>query len=427
MIPIIFSIYFINLFFALNLVFKTQYKLSYINYTLLFLIAFPIFTPIVYFLIFLDETIMSRSSIEYSEYKIKGEQTIFNNGETFYDDLIQEISNAKHFIIINMFIFNTDQIGRKIISLLEDKQREGVQVIVLFDAFAKKKQKQKYFKHLKNNGGQVIAFLPLFLNKFFNLNYRNHRKIIVIDHTIGYIGGFNIGDEYLSRDPKLGIWTDIELKIKGDVSQLTQLINEDLKLVNKNIHHLLKQVPDSKVVLKKQEIRLIPSGLERDRINQTLFNFLDLIYHAKQSIYIMTPYLVITDGLIDALVYAATKGVDIKIIIPSKNDHPFVNNASRAMALKLLHKNIQVSLYSKDAFMHAKVQLIDGKEALITSANLDNRSCKYNLECGAHITNKETVDIMMKQFEEKLNYSKPFTKHDCRRIDQLALFLSAIL
>lgn len=423
------SIYIINLLFVIYLFTKPKYKLSNINYTLLACIAFPLVTPLLFLLIYFDLRFTSKYSLDYQKRILYGELEVFNNGETFFDNVLTSIQSAKHLIIINMFIFNTDQLGLKVLKLLEEKLQQDVKVYILYDYFSKnKKMNMKLFKNYKKLGGELISLMPLFVQKTFNLNHRNHRKMIIIDYLTAYIGGFNIGDEYLSKDSKLGIWSDLEVKITGDVSDLLHITKQDLDLVYPKKDYLKGLIPSEpkKNSPKDHAHPLIISGLEQNRVNSSLFNYLNMIYRAKESIYIMTPYLIINDSLIDALVNASHRGVEIKIIIPSKNDHPLVNNASKGYAYKLLNVNISTYLYSKHAFMHSKMMLIDDEIAVVTSANLDIRSLKYNLELGMIIEDPTILKVLHEQFFEKLEYSKKFDYKDCKFIDKFAMLFSFI-
>lgn len=417
-------IYIINLLFVLYLAFKPNIPLSLQSYTLLFIIIAPFFTPIVLFLTYFDEQLIKRNQIHYSPIYLNASTTILTNGETFFDDLISEIDKAKHYILINLFLFHTDNIGQKIIDCLTKKQKEGVQVIVIYDAVARRKLKKKYFRPLINHGGMMLKFQPFILNKRLNLNLRNHRKIILIDHNIAYLGGFNIGDEYLNRDPKLGLWSDLEVKLSGDLEPLFKLIATDIQLINKSLPIQLKPAIQPNSSLANETVRLIASGLTPYRLNPTYQCIFTLITKAQTNIKILTPYLIIPDSLIDALLIAASKGVKIDIIIPSKNDHPLANNLSRAYAYKLLHPNIAIYLYPERAFLHAKAILIDESLVFITSANLDYRSLYYNLECGILSESKQLISHLYQQFSEKKRLSQQFTQSDCKFYNHLAMLIA---
>lgn len=423
---IIIIVYLLNFFFAIKLIFNHKFKMPNFHYTLLLLMLFPFLTPLFHLLIFLDER-MLKHTLQYQPTTIRGNAKLFNNAETLFDDLIEEISKAEHYILINLFIFNTDQIGKKIIQKLEEQQAKGVHITIIYDLYARFKLKKKYFKTLKSKGAHILPFMPLFIGSTFNPNFRNHRKCILIDHRVAYLGGFNIGDEYLSRDPKLGLWSDLEVKITGNVQPILPIIQQDLKLYNKSLKERLLTLPSPELHKDWSDYRLVASGLEKWGINGSLFTYIHLIHQAKSSIQIMTPYLIMTDGLLDALVYKASQGCKVSVILPSKNDHILVNNASRAMARRLLHPNIYIYLYSKTAFMHSKVMLIDDEQLFVTSANLDNRSLYFNLELGAMITDQPLIEMMQKEFQDKKQKSKLFTKDDCRLRDLLALLFASYL
>lgn len=423
---VILIIYLLNLFFVIKIIFQSSFKIPNFHYTLLLLIIFPILTPLVHIILFLDERITKLNAPE-KPIILRGNGKLFNSGHDFYADLIHEIEQAKHYILINIFIFNSDSIGKRIIRKLEEKQEEGVQVVIIYDFGARKKLKKHAFKELKNLGGTVICYMPLFVKRRINLNYRNHRKIILIDHKVAYLGGFNIGDEYLGRDHYLGPWLDIELKLTGNIKPLIHLIQKDLSKLNQSLPSSIVSLREPETYDHEIEVfQIIPSGLEK-KFNSSLQTYIDLIYKAKSEIQIMTPYFIINDGLIDALLYKAHQGCKISIILPSKNDHILVNNASRAMALKLIHPNIYIYLYDPRRFMHAKVLLIDEEILFITSANLDNRSLYFNLEVGAVTKDQGLIQSMLNEFAIQKNLSKLFTKEDVSIFDQLVLLFASFL
>ena len=224
----------------------------------------------------------------------------------------------------------------------------------------------------------------------------------------------------------MGRWMDIELKITGNVKPLYFIVEQDLKRIKRSLPNEIHRLPVRDTSEQTKTFKIITSGLEK-HVNTSLMTFIHLIFQAKKEIQIMTPYLIMNDGFIDALLYQANQGCKISILMPSKNDHPFVNNASRAMAKKLLHPNIYIHLYSPQGFMHAKVLLIDDEQLFVTSANIDNRSFYYNLELGAITRDQSLIQWMAEEFMIQKKQSKLFTKEDVRFIDKIALLFASFL
>jgi len=341
---------------------------------------------------------------------MQNEVEIFNEGNKFFDDLFHEIKNAKHYIHLNFFIFNTDDIGRNLIKHLEEKLRQNVKVKILYDKLGSRNLNMKYFKQFKELGGEIEIFTPLFYKPIFiNLNYRNHRKIIIIDNKISYIGGFNVGNEYLSRDDKMGIWVDSHLKITGDATvEIGKRFLCDFSYVKP-----LKSTKDTPLKYDfkgNHQIQLLSSGVDINEINSIESKFIQLIYNAKTYIYIQTPYLILSDCMIRALKYAALNGVKIKIMIPNKKDHPIVLSATKAYAASLIQDNIDIYLFDKSAFLHSKVFISDDIHLSIGTCNFDIRSFKYSLEMNAFIYDEELAKQMYEIFNRQLQYCTHYTK-----------------
>ena len=336
---------------------------------------------------------------------------IYRESNEFFSALLESIENAKYSINIQFYIFKSDSIGTQIINLLEKKQKEGVRVKILYDAIGSRTLKSKVFNKLIALGGQVEAFLPHKLKKLrFNINYRNHRKLVIIDDSIGFIGGFNIGDEYLGRCAKFGLWRDTHLKIEGPATTYMNLrfmmdwrfaSNEDIDLTS----YLYK--PTKKVG--SVSVQIVSSGPDTD-LEEIKYGYIKMMQSAKKYIYIQSPYFILDETLLNTLKLAIFQGIDVRIMLPSKPDHPFVYWASWSYAGELLNLGAKVYLYSEKAFLHAKTVVIDDEVCSIGTANMDIRSFSLNFEVNAFVYSQELSKLQREIFESDILNSVELTK-----------------
>ncbi len=290
-------------------------------------------------------------------YSKNNDAHIFSDGNDMFASLLDDIGKAKSHINLLFYIFKNDNIGQKIIALLEQKAREGVQVKVMYDGLGTIVGLSKMFNALEAAGGQVLAFSRLLLNLSprIRVNYRNHRKIAVIDGNIGYIGGMNIGDEYLGRNKKLSPWRDTHLRITGSAVWFLQerffmdwlYVNED----DPEPAQLEKYFPPA-IENGNLGMQIVSSGPDTAEKTPIKSGFLEMIYAANQQVYIQTPYFIPDDGFIDALRIAAQAGVDVRVMIPRISDHPLVHPANLAFA-QLVHR-CGVKVYLYNGFLHDK-------------------------------------------------------------------------
>ncbi|MEG2789387.1 MAG: cardiolipin synthase, partial [Romboutsia sp.] len=318
--------------------------------------------------------------------------SIYPECNGFFDSLLSELKNAKQYINIQFYIFKDDEIGNKIIDILLDKVKEGVEVRLLYDAVGSRLFSDKSILKLKNAGVKVGAFFPSFLKIInFNLNYRNHRKIVVIDGNIGFIGGNNIGDEYLGKDPKFGIWRDTHLKLSGDcVRDLNIRFILDWRYTTKEDLDLNKYFSEDcctsnlKIEPKKNiGIQIVSSGPDITDLDEIKYGYIKMIQKAKKYVYIQSPYFILDKTLTDTLKIACLSGVDVRIMIPSKPDHPFVYWASCSYAGELLKFGAKLYTYDEGSFLHAKTIVMDDSICSIGTANMDIRSFELNFEVNA--------------------------------------------
>lgn len=338
---------------------------------------------------------------------------IYPESNMFFNSLLEELKKAEEYINIQFYIFKDDRIGKEIIEILKEKAQSGVEVRLLYDAVGGRNLSKKAVKEMKEAGVQVANFFPSFLNIInFNINFRNHRKIVVIDGKVGFVGGFNIGDEYLGRDPKFGEWRDTHIKLTGScVIDLSMRFLLDWRYTTKENLDLAKYFTKKR---KKSTgnvgIQIVSSGPDITELDEIKYGYMKMIQKARDYVYIQSPYLILDKTLMETLKVACLSGVDVRIMIPSKPDHPFVYWASYSYAGELLDYGAKIYTYGEDAFLHAKTIVYDDSVASIGTANMDIRSFELNFEVNAFIYSEEKAREQRMIFERDIKNSREITK-----------------
>ncbi|WP_370688027.1 cardiolipin synthase [uncultured Clostridium sp.] len=307
---------------------------------------------------------------------------------------------------IQFYIFKNDDIGTKILNILEEKAKAGVEVRLLYDSVGSRLLNKDVLKSLRDVGGKTGEFFPSWL-KFININmnFRNHRKIVVIDDKIGFVGGFNVGDEYLGKDKKFGYWRDTHIKFKGSaVKDLNLRFLADWRYATKEDVDLTQvlEVSDESIGEPNTGMQIVSSGPNLSERYEIKLAYLKMIQKAKRYLYIQSPYLIIDKTISDSLKLASASGVDVKIMIPGKGDHPFVYWANLVNAGELLEYGIKIYHYDKTAFLHAKTVVIDDEICSIGTANMDTRSYELNFEVNAFIYSKGISKKQKAEFEKDM-------------------------
>jgi cardiolipin synthase len=344
-----------------------------------------------------------------SYYSQDNDISIYTNGNDKFDALKKSIKEAKDHIHMLYYIFQNDELGNELIELLAEKAREGVQVRLLVDSLGGRNLKKQTMKPLVDAGGKFELFFKSPLPKVdLRINYRNHRKIIIIDGRIGFIGGINIGDEYLGKDPAFGFWRDTHLKIEGSsVRDLQARFMLDWRNASKdNLSFKYRYFPDISGI-GNSGVQIMSSGPDSpyQRIKQ---NYIKMINMAKKSIYIQSPYFIPDASILEALKIAALSGIDIRIMIPNKPDHPFVYWATYCNAAELLDYGVKIYTY-ENGFLHAKTVVVDGIISSVGTANFDVRSFKLNFEVIAVMYNSEISGKLHVYFMEDIELSNELT------------------
>lgn len=338
---------------------------------------------------------------------------VFIDGNEKFKKLLEDIDNAKEHIHLEYFIIKDSEIGEKLKRLLIKKSKENIKIKIIYDDVGCWRFwfHRKFFNEMKSYGIEIIPFLP---TKFpiigGKLNYRNHRKIAVIDGKIGYTGGINIGDEYMGKNKKFGYWRDTHIRIEGTsvyMLQMTFLIdwyyNTKEVLLDKSYFPKLYNCGNSM-------IQVVASGPDSDWEAIHYAYFLG-ICQAKRNIYIETPYFIPDESILRALKSAALSGVDVRIIFPKIADHKIVNAASYSYFDDILKSGGRVYLYNK-GFIHSKVIIIDDAIASTGSANMDLRSFMLNFEINAFIYDEDVINLMKDDFFEDMKNSEEIDKDE---------------
>lgn len=353
---------------------------------------------------------------------------IYTDGHALFDQMKEDLRNAKSYIHLEYYVLKLDKLGSEIVDILQQKAEEGLEVKILYDAVGSKTVHKSKFKKFQEAGGQVEAFfqakIPL-VN--FRLNNRNHRKILVIDGMTGYVGGFNIGDEYLGLDENFGYWRDTHLRVKGDGVDALQLSfihdwnsqshREQLEFNDKYFPDNAKQGGD----VPMQIALSAPS----DNWHQIEFGYMKMIMNAKESIYMHSPYFIPDKGYINALRIAAKAGVDVRLIIPNKPDHIFVYWATITSVAQLIRDGVKVYTY-ENGFIHSKMMIIDDEVASVGSSNMDIRSFELNFEINAFMYDENIVKELKAAFIEDMKVSKELTEERYEQRSSWIKFKQAI-
>ena len=330
------------------------------------------------------------------------EITVYTSGEEKFTDLIHELNIAKHHIHLQYYIFCDDEIGNRIKNILIAKAKEGVEVRVLYDDVGCWNVKNKFFKEMKEAGVEVYAFLkvafPILTSK---VNYRNHRKIVVIDGKVGFMGGMNIADRYV-KGTNWGSWRDTHFKIRGKgVHGLQASFLIDWYVISKKLLNDKVYYPAAPVYNKDNIMQIAtsgPVGQWRTLLQAAIF----VLSNAKKYIYIQTPYFLPTEGINQALQTAALGGIDVRLMLPERSDTRTANMATHSFLDEMVKAGVKVYFY-KVGFLHSKLIVTDDELTCIGSANVDFRSFEHNFEINAFVYEPAFAIHMKKIFMHDIN------------------------
>ena len=354
--------------------------------------------------------------------------TLYHDASAKFDALLDDIANAKEYVFVQYYIVRGDEIGRRFVRQLAKKAMEGVDVRLLVDGMGCAFTGKDTFKPLVDAGGKLGLFMPPVPVR---INFRNHRKLAVIDGELAYIGGSNIGKEYLSLGERFDNWRDTHMRLTGGAINTILLrfimdwnfASNDKMLVQSAYfrHKGGVDVPEDKLSVRSaifqpkdevtaslgSRVTILSSGPDTQYPN-VLHAFCQLIMNAKKSIYIQTPYFVPDDALFTCIRIAALSGVDVRIMYPGNPDHPFVYWASSSYMGELMCAGVRGYEYTK-GFIHCKTVMVDSKICAVGTANMDVRSFKINFETHAFIEDETVTKELEAEFFKDVEDSRELT------------------
>ncbi len=355
------------------------------------------------------------------------EITIFSDGQEKFAALFRDIRAAKKEINIQYYIIKKDSLGTKLRDELIKKAKEGVKVRVLYDEIGSRRLSPSFFKELISYGGKVEVFFPsIFRFVNFRINNRNHRKLCIIDGHVGYIGGFNVGDEYLGLEKRFGYWRDTHLRIEGEAANHIQdRFNLDWQQATNqkkaNLDDLFYRTDKHSG---NSPVQIVGSG-PNSRIEHLKNMYIKMIMSAKKSVYIQTPYFIPDASFMDACKIALLSGVDVRIMIPNKPDHPFVYWATWSYVGELLNFGAKILIY-ENGFMHAKTIVVDQEVASVGTTNIDSRSFKLNFEVNAIVYDTKVARQLHDLFLQDSEVCSELTLKRYRKRSMVIKFKEAI-
>lgn len=330
---------------------------------------------------------------------------VLNNGQETFEAIIEALESAQHSIHLQYYIFDEDEIGNRVLDILKEKASKGVEVRMLVDDVGSWELKRSFFKHLQSYGIKIYSFLTVrFPSLTSKVNYRNHRKIVVVDGEIGFLGGLNVADRYLKGNPSYGIWRDMHLRITGDaVNALQSVFFIDWYFVSQ------KDIADPKYFPHKKPsgdklVQIVTSGPDSDWPG-IMMGYYQAIANARKYVYITTPYFMPGESVLMALKASAMGGVDVRIIIPQKSDAYFTALCTKSYIKEMLLAGVKFYFY-QPGFLHSKMMVVDDEVCTIGTTNMDFRSFEQNYEVQAFIYDEDKAKEVKGYFMDDLSNSE---------------------
>ena len=385
------------------------------------------------------------------------EARYFASGEEKFKAMLEDLKQAERFIFMEYFIIEEGYMWGKILEVLTEKARQGLDVRVMYDGMCEMFQlPADYWKLLEKEGIRAKAFAPIRPVVSSYYNYRDHRKILSIDGKVAYTGGVNLADEYINRTRRFGHWKDAAIRVRGSAARsftlmFLQMWNVDegerrrksgteQEKKNRGRHERLSGRAASLEALRR-DLPLLeypaecdhPSGtvipygdcpLDGEKVGETVY--MDILYRATDYVHIMTPYLILDGELQTALCYAAERGVDVRIILPGIPDKKMAYALAKSHYRELLHSGVKLYEYTP-GFVHAKVFVSDGEKAVVGSTNLDYRSLYHHFECGVYLYRVDCIPEVERDFQETLAKCRAVTPETVKREKVYYRFMGSIL
>lgn len=353
--------------------------------------------------------------------------TYLNTGTIYYEKLIEELKRAKKYIFLEYFIISKGKMWDSILEILKQKVNSGVEVRVIYDDMGCiMTLPSHYYKYLQSIGIKCCNFNPFIPVLSSRINNRDHRKIVIIDGLVGFTGGINIADEYINQKQKFGYWKDNGIMLKGNaVWSLTVMFLTTWNFTKGTIENYenFKQKNNQNKV--KGFVQCYAdSPLDDEATGETVY--LNMINSARKTIYITTPYLIIDNEMITALSIASKSGVDIRIIVPGIPDKKIVNEVTKGYYESLIENGIKIYEYEK-GFIHAKTCIVDSIIATIGTINFDYRSLYLHFECGVYLYKTDSINDIIKDFDNILKESKEITLENVKKVSSVRKLCRAVL
>lgn len=332
------------------------------------------------------------------------------DGEACFDDILSGVRRAKNYVLFQFFIIRDDGLGRRVKTTLMEKVAEGVPIYFIYDEIGCHALPEAYLLELREAGVEVAAFnTRKGKGNRFQINFRNHRKTVIVDGDSAWLGGHNVGDEYLGKSRRFGHWRDTHMRIDGPAALAVQLsFVEDWHWATGSIPALNWQ-PAAGARGDDARVLVIPSG-PADSLETANLLFVHAINSAQERIWIASPYFVPDESIVTALQLAGLRGVDVRVLIPNKPDHLLVYLAAFAYIDQSSETGVQFYRYTH-GFLHEKVTLIDSSIATVGTANLDNRSFRLNFEITAAVADEPFIASVEQMFIDDFSQSELMKKN----------------
>lgn len=374
----------------------------------------------------------------YSKYLLNTESwPIYNNtsidylkdGATYFDSVLDALKSAKKYVLLEYFIIKPGQVWDKLIDVLKQKAKEGIEIKLLYDDFGciDRFNDKKYLKKLSSAGIETVVFNKISPTVNMFSQFRDHRKIVVVDGEVGFVGGINVGDEYANIDSKFGEWKDTAVRLEGDAvwNLVVMFFNNWLISANTSIdfenYKTHRQFDDAR----NEYVQPYGTGpLTKSPIARNLFD--KMISGAKKSIYITTPYFIIDQTILQDLKIAVLAGVDINIIMPGIPDKKWVYYLSRSYYEQLISVGVKIYEYTP-GFVHAKMMLVDDSTSIVGSTNFDFRSLYLHFESGVMMHSEDMSSIIKQDFQDIIQKSHLVTMDDVKHRKWYEKFVGAML
>lgn len=352
----------------------------------------------------------------------------FRVGEEAFEEMLIQLSAAKEFIFLEYFIVAEGQMWGQVLKILSDKVKEGVEVRMMYDGTCEfALLPRSYPKRLRELGIQTKVFAPVrpFLSTYYN--YRDHRKILVVDGRVAFTGGINLADEYINVEKVYGHWKDTAVMVAGEAVDSFTLMFLEMWNIDERKRNYIKDLYEAKPLEKPEKGYVLPFGdspLDPDKVGEMVY--MDILNRAEDYVHIMTPYLILDGEMVTALQFAAKRGIDVKIIMPHIPDKKFVFAQSRSHYKELMRAGVEIYEYTP-GFIHAKSFVSDHIKAVVGTINLDYRSLYHHFECAVYMEEVPAVLDVEKDFNETLKKSQRVTLEDIKKYNVFMTIMGKVL